>query len=111
MILRSAASIWAKSSGFRRFCPLSTPPLTTAAQNWCTPAPEPDKQESDQFSRRYGAYPKTRDPAEPRARDDAAADAGHQAAAALESGPRQLRGDRARAKPPARAPGRRGGRR
>ena len=57
----------------------------------------------------HGAYPKTRDPAEPRAGDDAAADAGHQAAAALQPGPRRLCGGGARAQSAAGAHRRRGG--
>ena len=45
----------------------------------------------------HGAHAKTRIPAEPGARDDAAADAGHQAAAALQSRSVGLCGRRARA--------------
>ena len=45
----------------------------------------------------HGADAKTRNPAEPGARHDAAADAGHQAAAALQSRPGRLCGGRARA--------------
>src|SRR6266576_5645382 len=93
-------------------------PLTTPPQNEYTRPQEPDKQELDQFTQKttstgYGAYPKTRAPTEPSAGDDAAADASHQAAAALQPGSRHLCGERARAQSAARARERRrrGGRR
>src|SRR5215475_1732398 len=44
-----------------------------------------------------GTLPKAADPPEPGARDDAAAHAGDQAAATLQSRPHRLRGERARA--------------
>ena len=107
------ASISVRISGSRRSPRYSgSVPLLARLQNWYTPGQEPDKQESDQFMgahgllarsasgapvSTHGAYPKTRNPAEPRARDDAAADAGHQAAAALQSGSGRLRRGRARA--------------
>src|SRR5262249_27916210 len=57
-------------------------------------------QESDQFCRTsYGAFAKTGTSPDPRVGDDAAADAGHQAAATLQPRPRRLCGERTRANP------------
>src|SRR5262245_63184610 len=61
-------------------------------------------QESDQFCRTsYGAFAKTGTSPDPRVGDDAAADAGHQAAATLQPRPRRLCGERTRAQSAARA--------
>ena len=40
------------------FARYQRPPLTTAAPNWCTPASEPDKQESDQLTQAIWRLPK-----------------------------------------------------
>ena len=68
-----------------------------------TTASELDKQETDQLGGHSdGTDSTTADAPEPGARDDAAADAGHQAAAALEPGSGRLRRGGARKEPAAR---------
>ena len=60
---------------------LLTPPQETG----CTAGPKRISKNRTNIAPQHGALAETRIPAEPGARDDAAADAGHQAAAALES--------------------------
>src|SRR5215203_505607 len=75
---------------------------TYTAMRYTTPS-ELDKQETDQLGGfRDGTDSTTADAPEPGARDDAAVDAGDQAAAALEPGSIRLRRRRTRKEPTAR---------